>query len=125
MKKIFVGTFYILQGVGHFTIFVFPSIVRGINGGGMAGLEIMIRYYFVLASCLSFLTALLLFLGSKHWAYNYLAKYLGVTSSSLFMLFHGLLIVVSYSNVFIEGYYVYHYFILLIVSLLIIVLNVV
>ena len=65
MKKIFVGTFYILQGVGHFTIFVFPSIVRGINGGGMAGLEIMIRYYFVLASCLSFLTALLLFWGAN------------------------------------------------------------
>ena len=90
----------------------------------MAGIEILIRYYFALASCLSFLTALLLSLGLKYWACNYLARYLGVASSSLFILFYVFLITGSSSNIQ-RGYYVYHYSILLMVSLIIVVLNVV
>jgi len=124
MKKVLVGTFYILQAICHLIVFVFPIRVRGFNGGGMAGLEIMIRYYFALASCLSILAALLLFLGLKYWACNYLAKYAGIASSSLFILFYVFLITGSSSNIQM-GYYVYHYSILLMVSLIIVVLNVV
>ena len=91
MKRKIFGTFYTLQGIGHL-IFIFPARVMGFNGGGMAGFDIVIKYYFIFASCFSLLTGLLLFLGLKHQFFNYLAKYLGITSSILFILFYGTLI---------------------------------
>ncbi len=125
MKKVLVGTFYVLQGICHLIVFVFLIIVTGFNGGSMAALEAMIGVfglnYFGLASGLSFLTALLLFLKRKD-----LALRLGITGSGLLILFYGFLITMSYPFI-VLGYYpsVYHYSIFLMISLIIVVLNVV
>jgi len=125
MKKVLVGTFYVLQGICHLIVFVFPIIVTGFNRGSIAALGITIGIfglnYFGLASGLSFLTALLLFLKRKN-----LALRLGITGSGLLILFYGFLITMSHPYI-VLGYYpsVYHYCIFLMISLIIVVLNVV
>jgi len=119
MKKLLVGTFYILQGICHLILFVFPIRVGATNGGGMAGLEIMLRGFFALVCGFSLLTGLLLFLEKKD-----LALRLGFTASVLFILFWGISIIDSYYSI-VLGHYVYHYSILLMISLIIVVLNVV
>jgi hypothetical protein len=117
MKRTLLGTFYTLQGIGNLTFGLLALISDYIFG-------FLIAAPLALASCLSILTALLLFLGLKYWACNYLAWYSGIASSSLFILFYVFLITGSSSNIQM-GYYVYHYSILLMVSLIIVVLNVV
>jgi len=125
MKKVLVGTFYVLQGICHLIVFVFSIIVTGFNRGSIAALGITIGFfglnYFGLASGLSFLTALLLFLKRKD-----LALRLGITGSGLLILFYGFLITMSHPYI-VLGYYpsVYHYCIFLMISLIIVVLNVV
>jgi hypothetical protein len=119
---VLVGAFYVLQGMCHLIVFVFPIIVRGFNGGSIAVLGITIGIfglnYFGLASGLSFLTALLLFLERKN-----LALRLGITGSGLLILFYGFLIITSHLYIVLGD--VYHYSIFLIISLIIVVLNVV
>lgn len=83
----------------------------------MAAFEILATYYIALASCLSFLTALLLSLGSKRGAWHS-----GIACSSLFTLFYGFLATASFSSIA-EGYYGNS--VLLLLSLVIVVLNVV
>jgi len=113
MKRILLGTFYTLQGIGNLTFGLLALISDYIFG-------FLIGAPLALASCLSFFTALLLFLRREDWALAW-----GTLSSVLFIFFYGLMARNVYDNI-VRGYHPRHYAILwLMVSLIIVVLNVV
>ena len=111
MKKVLGGLFYIVQGIGNliFAIGVFTSDVCKFGIG--------IGFFLLLPSIFSVLPVWEL-LKKK------IAKALqwGFYASVLFMLFWGIRIVGSYNSI-VFGYHVYHYTILLMISLIIVILN--
>jgi hypothetical protein len=111
MKKVLVGLFYIVQGIGNL-IFVIGAFTSDPKFG------IGIGFFLLLPSIFSVLPVWEL-LKKK------IAKALqwGFYASVLFMLFWGIRIVGSYNSI-VFGYHVYHYTILLMISLIIVVLNV-
>jgi len=95
MKKVLVGTFYILQGIGNFILGLSTSVEGsyGAPGGVLAGLEIMIKTFLVFVSCLSLITALILFLKLEDWSLN-----VGIITSAFFCMFYGWMALISYNN---------------------------
>jgi hypothetical protein len=112
MKRILIGLFYTLQGIGNlvFAIGAFTSDPK---------FGIGIGFFLLVPSIFSFITVWKLFQRkidqTRAW---------GIVVSIFFILFYGIFVNDSYSSI-VRGMYVYHYFVLLMISLLIIVLNVV
>jgi uncharacterized membrane protein len=121
IQKVLVGLFYALQGLIHVWLFFIIRVVGslGAPGGVLYGLEIMIRSYFVLASCFSLLTVLTLFLKREERALN-----LGIITLVLFGLFYGFDVIARYYDIA-RGYYISYTVTRLLLSLIIVVLNVV
>jgi len=116
MKKVLIGAFYALQGLGNLVIGLFFTS-GGLGGGGFF-VEILIKNFLLLASCLSVFTALTLFLKREKWAQEF-----GRASSFLFGSFYAWMALGSLS-VIAPQYYI-EVAILLLLSTLIVALNIV
>jgi len=125
MRKILLGAFYALQGLGNliFALFIFGlEGSEGAPGGGITGLEIMTKTFLEVVSCLSLLTALTLFMlqarkiRSEKWS-----LVLGMLTSVFFGLFYLFLALMGYSAI--GGQYSSLAAIVLLLSLIILVLN--
>jgi hypothetical protein len=114
MKKVLVGTFYTLQGVGNliFALSFFTS-------GGDPRVGFALGFFLLLPSISSLLAVLLLFLRREDWALAW-----GKLSSVLFIFFYGLMVRNAYDNI-VRGITFTITLFWLIVSLIIVVLNVV
>lgn len=126
LKKILVGTFYALQGLGHliYALFIF-RIESAHGGGGVAGLEIMTRTFLEVTSCLSLLTALSLFLPrARELRREDRSVVLGTVTSVLFGWYYGWWMVLI-GNTYIVKQYYSPAVIVLLLMLMIVVLNVV
>ncbi len=86
LKKQFIRASYLFQGLVNlaFALFFFHvDTSPGGSGGGITGLEIIIKLFLVFISCLSFITVLvLIFMGEAS------AKYWAVMTSSFYILFY-------------------------------------
>ena len=80
IERMLVGIFYTLQGFGNL---LFGLLVKGGLGGVGYIMEIAVKGFLVFASCLSLVTALLLFLRRENWA-----RVFGIVSSVLLGLFY-------------------------------------
>ncbi len=114
MKKVLVGTFYTLQGVGNliFALSFFTS-------GGDPRVGFALGFFLLVPSFSSLLAVLLLFLRREDWAVAW-----GKLSSVLFIFFYGLMVRNAYDNI-VRGITFTITLFWLIVSLIIVVLNVV
>ena len=114
MKRMLLGAFYTLQGIGNLT-FAFLLFIS--PGGRPAGIGFIIGALPFLASIFSLIAAFELFKKREDWGSS-----MGKLSSVLFIFFYGWMVRNAYDNI-VRGYHVYHYAILLMVSLIIVVLN--
>jgi len=116
MKKVLLGVFYTLQGLGNLVLGLF-FVSGGLGGGGFA-MEIIIRSFLVFVSCLSLFTSLTLFLRLEKWAQTS-----GKVSSVLFGAFYVWMAFISYSEIA-RQYYI-NAVLWLLISIVIVALNVV
>jgi len=116
MRKILLGAFYALQGLGNLVMALL------ITGSRPVGLEMMVKAFLGVASCLSLLTALSLFLPRvREFTREDLPFVFGFWTSVLFGLFYGFMALIGYSHV-VQQYYSRDAIVLLL-SLIIVVLN--
>jgi hypothetical protein len=115
MKRILVGAFYALQGLVNLVMALFL-------GSRVVGLEMMIKAFLGVASCLSLLTALTLFSPQAHkLGREDSPLFFGLVTSVLFGLFYVWMTLIGYSHV-VEQYSSRDAIVLLL-SLIIVVLN--
>lgn len=121
MKKMLLGTFYLLQGLGNVILavfFVHADVSYGGSGGVAYGLEIIWKGFLVCASLFSMAAAAALLFENKKWA-----LILGTLSSTVFGSFYALITLLAYSAI--SGQNNDNAATLLLASSLIVVLNVI
>jgi len=121
MKKILLGTFYTLQGLGNLILgFFFP--IKGARGQIAFAIDIFIRPSILFVSCLSLFIALTLFLPqARKLRREGWSLVLGMFTSVLFGMFYGLAALFVYSEIM--RHYSSYAAIVLLISLIIVVLN--
>ena len=93
MKKILLGTFYTLQGLGNLILGLF--FIKGGRGAIGVAIDIVIKPTILFVSCLSLFIALTLFLPRA----RELSRVLGIVTSVLFGFFYGRMALIGYSRI--------------------------
>jgi len=120
MKKILLGTFYTLQGLGNLILGLF--FIKGGRGAIGVAIDIVIKPTILFVSCLSLFTALTLFLPrARKLRREGWSLFLGIVTSVLFGMFYVWIALISYSEI--VRHYSSYAAIVLLISLIIVVLN--